>query len=325
MPDGEGKRMAKMIHTALGPVSTADLGQTLTHEHVVSANWNMRMCYPDWFDRDEFLTYAAEDVRRTRAVGVSTLVDVTPVCLGRDTGIVREVAQRTGMQIVCATGFFFTENQWMYNRSMESFLRCLMHDIEQGLDGTDVLPGIIKCCTDIQGVTPINEKLLTASAIAAKESGLPVATHATWKNDSAQRQMDILEKQGVPLDRVVIGHCGDTNDADFLEAILRRGSYVGLDRFGDEEKNSLENRVNTLMELCGRGWLHKILISHDYVSFVDIGPFEWRRQREKDPDDAVYNSRYIHRHALPLLREKGFPEESIGQLLIGNPRAYFET
>ncbi len=317
--------MARLINTALGPVSTADLGQTLTHEHVVSANWNMRMCYKQWFDRDEFLAYAAEDLRRTRLVGVSTLVDVTPVCLGRDTGIVKEVARRTGMQIVCATGFFFTENQWMYNRSTESFLRCLMHDIQEGMDGTDVLPGIIKCCTDAMGVTPINERILTASAIAAKESGLPVATHATYRNDSARRQLDILEKHGVPLDRVVIGHSGDTNDVGYLEAILHRGCYVGLDRFGDEAKNSLENRVSTLMALCERGWLNRILISHDYVSFVDLGPFEWRFQREKDPDDAVYNSRYIHRYALPLLRTKGFPEESIRQLLIGNPRAFFEA
>lgn len=317
--------MAKMIHSALGPISTDSLGQTLTHEHVVSANWNMRMCYDEWFNRDEFLDYASEDVRRTKDIGVSTIVDVTPVCLGRDAGIVKEVAQRTGMQIICATGFFFTENQWMYNRSVESFLYYMMHDIEQGLDGTDVLPGVIKCCTDTMGVTPINERLLTASAMAAQKSGLPVATHANHRNDSAQRQLNIMERHGVPAERIVIGHCGDTNDIAFLEAILKRGCYLGLDRFGDDAKNSLQNRVNTLLELCDRGWLEKLLISHDYVSFVDLGPFEWRFQREKDPDDAQYNSRYIHRYALPALREKGFTEENITQLLVGNPRAYFEA
>jgi len=317
--------MAKTIHSAAGPISTDSLGQTLTHEHVVSANWNMRMCYPEWFDREEFLRYAAEDVGRTRALGVQTMVDVTPVCLGRDAALVREVALRTGMQIVCATGFFHTENQWMYNRSTESFLRCLMIDIERGLDGTGVKPGIIKCCTGLQGVTPINERLLTASATAARESGLPVSTHATHKNDGAQRQLDILEAHGVPMSRVVIGHCGDTNDVDFLEKILRRGCYIGLDRFGDEAKNPLERRVDTLLELCRRGWLERLLISHDYASFVDIGPFEWRFQREKDPDGALYNSRFIHRHALPLMRQRGLPEESIERLLVGNPRAFFEA
>ncbi len=317
--------MAKMIHSAAGPISTDALGQTLTHEHVVSANWNMRMCYPEWFDREEFLNYATEDIGRTKALGVRTMVDVTPVCLGRDTAIVREVALRTGMQIICATGFFHTENQWMFGRSTSSFLHCLMTDIERGLDGTGVKPGIIKCCTDRMGVTPINERLLEASAIAAKESGLPVATHATHRNDSAQRQLDVLEKHGIPMNRVVIGHCGDTNDVDFLEKILRRGCYIGLDRFGDDAKNPLENRVETLLTLCRRGWLERLLISHDYVSFVDIGPFEWRFEREKDPDDARYNNRFIHRYALPLMRQKGFPEESIERLLVGNPRAFFEA
>jgi predicted metal-dependent phosphotriesterase family hydrolase len=112
---------------------------------MVSANWNMRMCYMEWFNRDELLVYAEKDGKRTLDIGVSTLVDVTPVCLGRDTATVRETARRTGMQIICATGFCFTENQWMYNRCTDSFLYWLMKDIEEGMDGTGVLQGIIKC------------------------------------------------------------------------------------------------------------------------------------------------------------------------------------
>ncbi len=315
----------KRINGALGKLSTDQLGQTLMHEHVVSANWNMRMSYNEWFDPEEFLAYAEEDLKRTMSVGVSTLVDVTTVCLGRDTKLVCELARRTGMQIVCATGFFFTENQWMYRRSVDSFLRLLMKDIEEGLDGTGALPGLIKCCTDRAGMTEINERLITASAMAAKRSGLPVSTHATHLNDSAQRQLDVLEKHGVSMDRVVIGHCGDSNDIAHLEEILRRGCYIGLDRFGDEAKNSLENRVTTLMELCSRGWIERLMISHDYVSFVDIGPYEWRFKRETDPDDEQYNSRFIHRYALPLLRRRGFSEEDIDRLLVKNPRAYFEA
>lgn len=315
----------KLINSVSGKLSTEKLGTTLMHEHVVSANWNMRQCYKDWFNRDEFLGFAETDLKRTLEVGVNTIVDVTPVCLGRDTGIVAEVAKRTGMQIIAATGFFFTENQWLVNRSVESILHWMMTDIEQGLDGTGILPGIIKCCTDLAGVTPINERLLTASAIAASESGLPVTTHSTYINRCAFDQLRIFEKYHIPMNKVIIGHCGDVNDIDYLEEILRNGCYIGLDRFGDDAKNPLENRVDTLIKLCDRGWLKQLMISHDYVSFVDIGPFEWRNKRNTDPDDVPYNYRYIHKYALPLLRKRGFSEENITQLLIGNPRTYFET
>ncbi len=57
--------------------------------------------------------------------------------------------------------------------------------------------------------------------------------------------------------------------------------------------------------------------------FVDLGNFEWETKRYQDPDDARYNSRYIHRYVLPILRERGFKEAEIGQLMTENPRAYF--
>jgi phosphotriesterase-related protein len=56
---------------------------------------------------------------------------------------------------------------------------------------------------------------------------------------------------------------------------------------------------------------------------VVLGCFEWKDKRGTDPDDAVYNSRYIHRYVLPMLRELGFEEEGIEQLLVKNPKEFF--
>ena len=315
--------MGKLIQTVNGPLPVEELGVTLMHEHVLQANWSMRMSYPHWFNYNEFIEYATEDVKRTKEIGVCTLVEQTPVCLGRDIHAIKEVADRTGMQIIASTGFFYTENQWLFGRSEESLMECMRKDINEGIQDTDIRPGLIKCATDVAGITPINRVLLNAHAQMAKESGLPIGTHSYYGNRSGLGQMDIFESYGLDPKKILIGHCGDTNDIGYLEELLSRGCYIGLDRFGDDAKNPLKNRVDTLLKLCEDGWIDQLMISHDYVSFVDLGCFEWKDKRGTDPDDAVYNSRYIHRYVLPLLRELGFGEDGIHQLLVDNPRAFF--
>jgi len=317
--------MSKMINTVNGPIPVEQLGVTLMHEHILQANWSMRMSYPHWFNYEEFIEYATEDVKRTHEIGVQTLVEQTPVCLGRDIHAIKDVADRTGMQIIACTGFFYTENQWLFGRSEESLMECMRKDIEEGIQDTNIRPGLIKCATDVAGITPINEVLLNAHAQMSKESGLPIATHSYYGNRSGIGQMDIFEKYDLNPEKILIGHCGDTNDCGYLEELLNRGCYIGLDRFGDDEKNPLKNRVDTLMKLCERGWIKQLMISHDYVSFVDLGRFEWKNKRNTDPDDAIYNSRYIHRYVLPMLRELGFGEEGINQLLVENPMNYFKA
>lgn len=145
MKHKKGRIMGKLIHTVNGLIPVEQLGVTLMHEHILQANWSMRQSFPQWFCYDEFIDYAAEDVRRTKELGVCTLVEQTPVCLGRDIHAMKEVADRTGMQVIASTGFFHTENQWLYGRSTGSILKYLMLDIEEGIQGTDIHPGLIKC------------------------------------------------------------------------------------------------------------------------------------------------------------------------------------
>lgn len=317
--------MSKMINGVLGPISTDALGVTLMHEHILQANWSMRQSYAAWFQYDEFLERAVTDVGRTMEYGVKTMVEQTPVCLGRDIHAMRDVVEKTGIQLIAATGFFYTENQWTFNRKAESFLKYMLIDIREGIQGTDSKPGIIKCATDVAGITPINEIMLHAHAMAAVESGLPIGTHSYYGNRSGLGQMDIFEQYSLNPKKILIGHCGDTNDLGYLEELLSRGCYIGLDRFGDDAKNPLEKRVETLLALWERGWKEQLIISHDYVCFVDLGQFEWEELKKTDPDDVPYNYRYIHRYVLPLLLEHGLTEKDLDTLLVENPRRFFEA
>ena len=83
--------------------------------------------------------------------------------------------------------------------------------------------------------------------------------------------------------------------------------------------------MDTLLKLWERGWKDQLMISHDYVCFVDLGQFEWDELKKTDPDDVKYNYRYIHRYVLPMLRERGFGQKEIDHLLVDNPRSFFEA
>ena len=61
------------------------------------------------------------------------------------------------------------------------------------------------------------------------------------------RQVDIFEEEGVDLSRVQIAHCGDTDDVGYIEKLIERGVYVGLDRYGLELLTT-EAKVATLIQ-----------------------------------------------------------------------------
>src|SRR5215472_7566910 len=136
------------IPGVLGPIDTAELGFTLMHEHVLIANWAMRQSFADYVDVPRFVEAAAAELRAAREHGVRTMVDLTAINLGRDIHVIRAVAERSGVQIVAATGFYWTEEPWMEAWDHDTLLRYLLRDIGEGIQGTRIRAGIIKCATD---------------------------------------------------------------------------------------------------------------------------------------------------------------------------------
>jgi len=238
-----------------------------------------------------------------------------------------EVSKRSGIQLIAATGFFFTEEQWLFKRSADTLAKYMLRDINEGMEGTDIKPGIIKCATDMLGVTEINRNILLASAKASKISGIPIYTHSTYKNRAGEQQLDLFLKEGVDPQKVVIGHVGDTNDIDYIEGLLKKGCYVGLDRFGNTlamEYNPPEERVKTAVKLIEKGYIDQLILSHDHVVYVDIRENEWSQMKGIDVNNLPLDFCYISKNILPLFRKYGVTEGDIKKMLYGNPRKYFE-
>ena len=224
------------------------------HEHIFGLSPEIHWNWPDLpeaWDEDRRVGEAVAQLDAVHALGVDTIVDLTVIGLGRYVPAVQRVAERTAVNIVVATGIYTYDKLPPYfanrgpgslfggpDRMAEFFVR----DIVEGIGRTGVRAGMLKCAVDHPGVTPDIARLLDAVATAHHETGVPITVHT----DSAeQRGLDAqqeLARRGVPLDRVVIGHAGDSTDLDYLCRLADAGSWLGMDRFGIELR-SFDERV----------------------------------------------------------------------------------
>src|SRR5271170_2360157 len=270
--------MARMtVETVRGPIETTQLGVTLMHEHVFVLDSEIFNNYPEeWGDEDQRVAAAVARMNELKSRGVDTIVDLTVMGLGRFIPRIQRVAAQTRLNIIVATGIYtYNDLPFLFHfrgpgtilGGPELIADMFVRDIERGIADTGVKAGILKCATDAPGLTPGVERILRATAQAHRQTGVPISTHTHARRRVGLDQQRVFKEEGVDLSRVVIGHCGDTTDLDYLCELMANGSYIGMDRFGIDSILSFEDRVSTVARLCELGHDSQMVLSHDAACF----------------------------------------------------------
>jgi len=255
------------------------------------------------------------------ARGVRTLVDLTPGDW-RDIPFVKDVVARSGMQVIVATGIYWEVPHFfrtLSTRTPEYIADLFVRDITDGIMDTGVRAGIIKCATDETGVTPDVERILRASAKAHRATGVPMSTHTDASRKVGLLQQDIFESEGVDLGRVVIGHSGDSEDLEYLTTLMKRGSFIGMDRFGLDQLLPQAKRVSIIARLCEMGYAGRMVLSHDAACY-----FDWAPQELIPSVVPNWHFNFIPDVVIPELKSAGVSEEQIRMMTVDNPRRVFE-
>ncbi len=305
------------IQSATGPIDSDELGFTLMHEHVYVSWTPMLHEYPERFDRDAILEGAVARLREAREAGVRTIVDLTPIGLGRDPRLIREAAERSGVQIIAATGLYYQTPFYFVIRPGEAMTELMVRDITEGISDSGVRAGVIKCATEPE-MDRMNERVLRASAAAHRQTGVPICTHTYPANRTGLDQQRVFKEEGVDLGRTVIGHCDDSDDISYLEQIIENGSYCGMDRIGLQQPRTTEQRVEMIAALVEKGYADRITLSHDAAGWFDFGPPELVPERMPE-----WRWTHIPNDVIPMLRERGVSDADIEQMTVGNPRRIF--
>jgi len=173
------------------------------------------------------------------------------------------------------------------------------------------------------GVTAEGEIILRAAARAQKATGVPISTH-TWAPERVgDQQVRIFEDEGVDLNRVYVGHSNDTTDIGYLTGLLEKGVWMGLDRNPGSrpELPNWQARTETTYKLIEAGFVDRIMLGHDWSVATMPAHREARAVRDANNPDS-YN--FITRNVLPLLKELGASQQNIDQIMVDNPRRFFE-
>jgi len=314
------------VQTVTGACSPADLGRTLMHEHLL-VGWPGWEAYAaeDRGQRRERLARCVDQMEELHGLGVRTLLDPCPIDLGRDVELMAEVAERSGVRIVCATGLYkedlgapaYFKFRTQFGDALAEMTDVFVRELTEGVGETGIRAGVIKVATGAHRITPYEELVLRAAARAHRATGAPITTH-TDEGTMGVEQLDILTGEGVAPAAIVVGHsCGSSN-LDYHLTMLDRGAYLGFDRFGLELLHPDRARQAALIGLLGVGFERQIVLSHDTV-------WCWRGRAPAVPASVLadWQPTHLFRKVIPRLHEAGVSQGKVDTMLVDNPRRYF--
>ena len=316
------------VQTVLGPIDVDALGRTLMHEHVF-------VCFPGAefdpdapYDRRKVADEAVKRITELRErCKVTTFVDPCPIETGRDVELMREVSQRTGMNIICATGFY-TEDMgippYWRKHSAAEIARLYIRELQQGVGNTGIRAGLIKVATGAPQITPLEARLVEAACMAHHATKAPILTHT---NDGVMgpEQQALFRAGGVDLSRCLIGHSCANPDLNYHLKIAQGGSYVGFDRIGKVREQTDEVRAANLAQLIRRGFAGSAMISQDCMcafrgKLVTLTPAD---QLAMSGASGPRPMTHLFDVFIPMLKELGIGENVLKVLLEDNPRRFF--
>jgi phosphotriesterase-related protein len=172
------------------------------------------------------------------------------------------VSQKSGVNIICSTGFYYTEETVLYNSSAELIAEYIIKDAE------DINAGIIKCAVENEILSEFNKKLIFASALAQKTLRLPMVLHTNANNKNGLKALELLLTEDVNPQAITVSHLSDTEDLEYIKQIAEIGCFIGLDRLYDNSSEEyISKKIEAIAELCNAGYEDKILLSHDALFF----------------------------------------------------------
>ncbi|MGI9048796.1 MAG: phosphotriesterase family protein [Rubrobacteraceae bacterium] len=198
----------------------------------------------------------------------------------------------------------------MKDSSVDELSEMLVQEIRSGIEGTGVRPGVIgEIGSHGTEMSASEKKCFRAAAMAALTTGLPVSTHAHL-GIGAVGQLELLQEEGLPADRICLGHQDLTDDLAQHERLAKIGAFVAFDTVGKTSYQPDEVRVRLMLALLEAGYKENILLSND----ISRESYFMRR------GGVGYS--HLFRTFLPRLREEGVDERTIRIIVEENPKRF---
>ena len=305
--------MQGKIRTLLGDIEPGTLGFTMAHEHILD---DPRV--GGYMDKDHVLDdseKAEEMLMIYKAAGGGGIAEASTKHWGRNTAGMAKLSEKTGINIICCTGYL-CENQvdmnvWIGDKTIDDLEKEMIDEMTVGMDGTDYKAGWIKAGTSYNYISKREEKVLRAAARASLKTGAPVHTH-TSTGTMGLEQIQIMEEEGLDMSRFCIAHVSRNPDYWYHKKMLEHGVYLIFDGPGKAKYYTDEVLSDLLRKLVNDGYGDRLMLSND------MG---------KKTHHTVYGYgpglTFIKNKFIPRLLDEGFSEETVHKFMYENPARFY--
>jgi phosphotriesterase-related protein len=256
---------------------------------------------------------------------------VTPNETGRDPELLKEIAEKTGLNIICATGYYYEGEgapaYFKFKQALgsaeEEIYEMFMSEITDGIGKTGIKPGVIKLGSGKDVISDYEKMFFKVAARVQKETGITIVTH-TQEGTMGPEQAELLVSEGADPSRILIGHMDGNTDINYHIRTLEQGVFVGFDRFGIQGFVGApmdSERVSVLIGLIGAGYSDQLIMSHDTVNHWLGKPPVWPDELKKLIEN--WHPGNIFENIIPALKKGGVTEDQIDTILVKNPNRIF--
>lgn len=318
--------MKTFVNTVNGPVDIDELGFVSPHEHILFSI------------RDDCVEEEIEELKDYRRFGGNTIMEMsTPEICGIDVkdervDKLRRLSTESGVNIVYGAGFYKEPRlpEIVKDASIEQLKDMIVEELLVGRGENKIKAGFIgEVGSSNYEVFETEEKVLSAAAIASKETGFGISTH-TGRGTMYKEQLDIFERYGADLSHVIIGHQDVyprlEERMEAYEYIFSKGAGVQFDCFGKQGFFEIENdmaygqkfpydeeRAKLIKYFVDKGYIKQIFISCD---------IDGRTLMKKW---GGWGHSHLLTSGLLLLRKQGLSWDQIDQITKENPKEFLRV
>lgn len=286
-----------MINTVLGKISENDLGVVSSHEHMLI---DMRNCVDITGNEPKFFydkiainnrcrvfsdpyaildnalldekDKALSELEYFKEFGGETIIDCTPDEIGRNPLVLKELSEKSGVNIIMGCGHYYHKAHFPYvkDAAVEELADEMLHDLTEGVGDTGIKAGVIGEIGTSAVMSDDEKKVLKAAGIAGAKTNKAIHVHTDLYTENGFEVTDILTKEGVNPAKICIDHIDVLLRYDYVIKLLERGVYIEFDNFGKEFYVSAQRRfaydlerIELLKKLLDKGYEKQILVCND--------------------------------------------------------------
>lgn len=286
---------APHLQTVLGRTSPDEAGMCLVREHLFTDALH--------HDPDRRLTdsgAALVDLETFFTVGGRTVVDATVPVQGRSAKALVWLAQRAPVHIVASSGFVVGAGE------ISAQVRAFERDMREGLDGTQVKPGILSASVDVHAASKLVRRIMPILTSSIQQFDLPVMIHVASRS-VLKETLSNLTDSGVPAQRIIAGNVPNSNDLEAIQEFAEMGSFVLVDGLGKREPAADKRIALSTAELIQAGLGSRILLSHGFDRRSQLTGYQGRP-----------GLGYIVEQFAIMLLEAGVTAQEVRMMLVDN-------